>query len=106
MQTSTNIRYIILRKFNETVVGLTCTANAESGSARSGSSSTKGRALGRSVAGAVQSITSITERIGESNHREQRQNYKQNNIFNVTTSDQEATLHKRQPVTSLGQMRF
>ena len=74
MQTSTNIEYISLRKFNDTVVGLTCTANAESGSARSGSNSTEARALGRSVAGAVQSITSVAERIGESNHREQRQN--------------------------------
>jgi hypothetical protein len=52
--------------------GLTCTANAKSGCARSGSDSTEARAFGRSVAGAVQSIASVTERVGETNHREQR----------------------------------
>ena len=63
-----------IKFFDETVVGLTCTANAESGCAWSGSNSAEARALGRSVAGAVQSVASVTERIGETNHREQRQN--------------------------------
>jgi len=63
-----------IKFFDETVVGLTCTANAESGCARSGSSSAKFRTLGSSETSAVQSIASVTERIGETNHREQRQN--------------------------------